>query len=740
MPDSADGKVGWVTGGGSGVGAANCRLLGAAGAKVLCFALGGLAAAAGYGESEPVPQTGRLSFTLEQAEAGRDPYVRHCGACHGEVLEGSGPVPALADEFFDFNWGGKPADSYAAEIRRMPPPTSGQQIHLDESTYTNLFAFVLHMNGIEAGALPMPAAMDELAALTIPTTLAHKADLHTPNAASARKSALLNTMPALSKNHSQNPKAGDWLHWGRTYNGHGYSPLSQIDSGNVGDLKLAWKLPLHPAPSHATPLVYQGVMYLHAYPDTVLALDAADGSILWRYRHASELSASGKLGLAIAGRKLFMPTSDMKLLAIDTQSGELIWEHGIATGMEYSDAASMRDAYYLRSPPMVVGDRVIQGVAGPLIPRGCFIVALDIDTGKEVWRFNTVPRHGEPGGHSWNGVPVEKRSGGSVWQFGTYDADLNLVFYGVGQTYDTAPLLVPSDEPGITNEALYTNSTIAIDPGTGELAWHYQHMAAEQWDLDWAFERQVVELTHRDVPRKAVVTIGKIGILDALDAATGEYLFSVDLGIQNYVTEIDPLTGAKKIDPDKFPHPDMDTIACPQLAGARNWLPTAYNPILQTLYVAIFENCAELTIGEGSNLTSGLYQKIIPNPDAPPGRLGRLQSVSLGKRGLGWGFHQSAPASTGLLTTGGNLVFYGDVEPSIKALDARSGRQLWSAALDQAPNAGVTTYLAGGRQYVAISAGVTTNLTKLQVAMHNEVNGSQTQVGRDGAALWVFAL
>ena len=694
----------------------------------------------GYGESETAPAVGQLTFTLEQAESGEEPYMQHCAACHGVVLQGSGPIPALADDFFDFNWGGKTADVYAEEFRRMPPVTADQTFDIDESTYTNIMAFVLHFNGIEASSTPMPSAMDELASLTIPKLFGNVADLHVPNAASARKSVLLDQLPVLASSASQNPEPGDWLHWGRTYNGHGFSPLSQINSENVGDLKVAWKLPLHPGTSHATPLVYRGVMYLHVYPDTLLALDALDGSILWRFTHESELSASGKLGIAIAGSKLFVPTSDMKLLAIDTRSGDLVWEHRIDSGTDNRSATGLNNAYYLRSPPIIAGDKVIQGVAGPLMPRGCFILAVDIATGEEAWRFNTVPRGSEPGENTWNGLPSEKRSGGSVWQFGTYDADLDLVYFGIAQTYDTAPLMEPSPGPGITNHALYTNSTLAIEPKSGELAWHYQHMAAEQWDMDWAFERQIIQLSHQGNPRKAVITIGKLGILDALDAATGEYLFSADLGLQNYVTQIDSATGSKTVDPDKFPRSGMDTIGCPQFAGARNWLPTAYNPLLDLLYVSVFENCAELSISEASNLTSDLYQELIPNPDAPPGKLGRLQSLRPSEQSLDWGFYQAAPVSTGLLTTAGNLVFVGDVEPSFKALDARTGQQLWRMELDQAPTAGVITWLAEGRQFVAVSVGVTNNLTNLHVATHNEVNASDTQVGEDGAALWAFAL
>ena len=157
-------------------------------------------------------------------------------------------------------------------------------------------------------------------------------------------------------------------------------------------------------------------------------------------------------------------------------------------------------------------------MAASFVPRGGFILAIDINSGEEVWRFNTIARPGEPGGNSWNGLPLDERSGGSVWHQGTYDAELNLIYFGVAPTYDTGPLLHPVDDEGVTSDALYTNCTIALDPNTGELVWHYQHVANDQWDLDWVFERQIVDMQIDGRRRKVVMNVGKMAILDALDA------------------------------------------------------------------------------------------------------------------------------------------------------------------------------------------------------------------------------
>ena len=181
------------------------------------------------------------------------------------------------------------------------------------------------------------------------------------------------------------------------------------------------------------------------------------------------------------------------------------------------------------------------------------VVGLDADTGAVEWRVHTIAQPGTPGGESWNGVPVEKRSGASVWNTGSYDSALGLAYFGTGNTYDTGPLLPAIDAPGVTNSALYTDSTLAIDPDSGELKWAFQHFPNDQWDLDYAFERQLIRLPVFGAQRTVAVTAGKLGIYEGIDAETGEFVFAFDLGLQNIVTAIDPETGAKTINQRMIP-------------------------------------------------------------------------------------------------------------------------------------------------------------------------------------------
>lgn len=237
----------------------------------------------------------------------------------------------------------------------------------------------------------------------------------------------------------QEPAAGDWMQLGRSYDGQNFSPLTTINRTNVKNLAPAWRTPLAAGLSMPSLLVHDGVMFLHTAPDTVLALDAVTGQEMWRNTYKPEGGSSMKMGLGLGRSHVFAPTSDLHVIAIDARTGATAWDHKI----ELSAPATNRSFFNLRSAPLVVGDKVIQGVTASAGPGGGFIVALDIATGKEIWRFHTLARPGAPGGNSWNDLSLEKRTGGSVWHQGTFDPELNLVYFGAAPTYDTAGLLKP---------------------------------------------------------------------------------------------------------------------------------------------------------------------------------------------------------------------------------------------------------------------------------------------------------
>ncbi len=677
-----------------------------------------------------------VEFTLEQANQGEMLYQQHCAACHGADLAGSGIAPPLKGKRFDVTWRGRTADVLTFHIRRMPPAAA----RLSNNEYTNILAHTLAVNGFDAGRTALPKDDAQLAELTIPAVPGATIDFTTPVDKSAAQVELLRNLRPVTHAMLENPPAEDWLLWSRTYAGQSYSPLTQIDTKNVARMQPAWRSPLLHGSSMPMPLVHDGVMFLQTFPDTVLAIDATNGDVLWRYQSEGLERAHKKMGLSLHEQRVYVATSDKHVIALDVRSGNVVWEHKLSLGSEEA-----RAQYQIRSAPLIAGDVVIQStLAYRNVPEGSFIIGIDRKTGKERWRFNTIARPGQPGGHTWNGLPMAERNGGSVWHQGTYDPALNLVYYGIAPTYDTAPLLVASQEEGVTNEAMYTNCTVALNPDTGELVWYFQHTQNDQWDMDWVFERTLAEVPDgRGGNVKAVMNVGKNVMLDALNAATGEYLFSVDSGLQNVIIGINPITGAKTINPGKMPSPETSTDICPIPFGARSWPQTAFSPETNYVYVPITESCFKMTeTGKGGwLLTTGVKFDRTEQPALEDGMMGRLQAIDVAKRRLAWNTDLTTPPSTGVLATAGGLVFAGDIDPSLKAFDAVTGELLWQTPLDDTPSSSLITYEVDDKQYIAVIVGMTNNHVRDITRFYRMWSGTEGEPGdQAGASIWVFAL
>ena len=560
-----------------------------------------------------------------------------------------------------------------------------------------------------------------------------------PTLAQSDSSSLLSELTPVTEQMLIEPPAEDWLLWRRTYASSGFSPLEQINKQNVAELVLAWQVDLEPGPNSPSPIVHDGVMYLLSTGDTLLAMDATSGVELWRYRHESEAVASAKIGIALYGDKLFMPTSDMRVVALDNKTGELIWNS------EITELAVGPREHRLRGTPLVAGGMLLQGVTATMIPEGGFIVGLNLETGEEMWRFHSVARPGTPGGNTWNDIPLQEREGGSVWLPGSFDPELDLVYYGLAPTYNTAPLLDAIDKPGVSNDALYTNATVALRPGTGELVWYYQHIANDQWDLDWVYERHIMELEFEGIMRKVVMTAGKMALYDAVDAATGEYLFSIDMGLQNIVTAVDPETGAKTISPDAIPNAELSHLLCPYVNGGRNWPAAAYNPNSKMLYLPLAEVCmmAGPTGQGGSLLSTGVNLQMSPTADSD-GRFGRWQAINVQTRELAWAHRELVPPTGAALATAGGLVFIGALDQSFKALDDATGAVLWTVDLGDLPTSYPISYSVNGKQFVAVAIGTPTVNANLWLGLVNDYLGGGdnliSQLSRNGPALMVFAL
>ena len=524
-------------------------------------------------------------------------------------------------------------------------------------------------------------------------------------AAMAQRSGKLAGLTPVTDQTLRAPPAGDWLMWRRTYDGQGFSPLKQINTKTAAALTQAWSLDLPTGPNEITPLVHDGVIFIES-GGRVQAINGVTGDLLWDYsRPAAARFSPGSAvarSIAIYEDKLLFPTPDRHVVALDVKTGKVVWDHEVVPAADSGPRLS--------GGPLVAHGKVIQGVTScNNLKGGCFIVALDAKTGAEVWRFQTIARPGQPGGDSWNGAPVEERYGAAVWNAGSYDPDLNLVYFGVGQTYDAATLLQPHDKKGESADGLYTNSTVALDPDTGKLAWHYQHFNRDVWDYDWTFERSLVELKVGGKTRKLSVTAGKLAIFDAVDRATGGYLFSRDLGLQTLVKTIDPTTGRKIIDPALEPEANKTVSMCPHGGGARNWLATSFDASTKILYVPLVESCMNFTWKPRSPADtaaggSDLDWELKARPDSD-GNIGRVEAINLETGKVVWTRRRRAPQASAILGTAGGVIFEGSRDRTFRASDSRTGKTLWSARLDAAPSSTPVTYSVGGQQYVAVVAG-----------------------------------
>ena len=673
-----------------------------------------------------------VNFSEEQVSRGKQLYEINCATCHGINLEGAAVIPGLADSTFINKWSGAPLGNLAIELRQMPP---GNQSMLGEEDYQSITAYILAFNGVTYSEAASIGGLDFGSGLTLPEFVSSTRVIEQNIAEGAEQ--ILQRYSSVSDAMLIDPPEEDWLIWQGSYDNQGFSTLNQINRENVGDLALSWRMPLQTGVNNPGPLVHDGIMYLFTFPDTVLAIDAADGALLWRYEHESEVQPSQKKGVALHGDLVYVPTSDLHVLALNARTGALVWDHKIETSDEY-------EGYHLRMSPFVVGDTVIQGITSLRIPEGGWIDGIDRVTGEHKWRFYTIPRPGEPGGNTWNGIPIEERSGGSVWNPGAYDPELNLVYFGVAPTYNTAPLLYPVNIDGITNDALYTNATIALRPDTGELVWYYQHLENDQWDLDWAFERQIVEITFAGERRKAVINMGKLGILDAVDAATGEYLFSMDVGLQNVVTDIDPVSGKKNINPYTIPQLEEQRLICSNHYGAKSWPPAAFNPISKKLYLPLNEGCLETgPDGRYQILTTNiqLREALFPGSN---GNMGRVQALDLENQEFGWTHRQPSPVISSILATAGGIVFAGDLNRQFRAFHDDTGEILWEGILDDVPSSTIITYAVDEIQYVAIVAGQTgyhVNDWSRMYSIFAEPEGMPVNdAPKGGAAIWVYAL
>lgn len=629
--------------------------------------------------SAAVPAVGREqnqppeTFSAADTSNGENLYQQRCASCHGTTFAGGAGGPPLGGAQFRARYPSHQA-LFDYVRAKMPPGSEGT---LGDMAYTNIAAYLLKAGATTAKVrIPRPT-IDQT--VVLPDSIAV--------AAKARQERFLAAITPITDEMLRRPPVGDWLNWRGTYDAHGYSPLTQINRDNVASLKPAWAWQLGPSVNEVNPIVHDGVLFV-ASGGRLEALEAATGDLLWRYVRSGN---SGILrNLAIYGDLVYL-AAETNIVALNVHSGAVVWDTQYAP----SDAGIR-----FGSGPIAAKGKLYQGMGNCYAPYpgGCFLLGIDAATGTEVWRFSTIAWPGQPGGDTWNGVPKEERQGSSIWVAGSYDPELDLIYFGTGQTYKTAPLISPKGRAA----GLYTDTTLALRPDTGELVWHYQHTAGDVWDLDWAFERTLATIKVDGATRRTVTTAGKMGIFDTLDAATGKYLYSIDVGLQTLVQSIDPRTGVKKVRPEFEPQANVAKSLCPGTQGARNWPATAYNPVSGALFVPLNETCMDFIWSPGGDWDWNRRLKPRAGSD---GMVGRVQAIDLATGKTLWTNRRRAPQISAILATAGGLVFEGSRDRWFRALDDRTGNVLWQTRLEAAPSSFPITYSVNGVQYVAVAAG-----------------------------------
>ena len=504
----------------------------------------------------------------------------------------------------------------------------------------------------------------------------------------------------------------NWLTYNGTYSSQRHSLLDQINPSNVDDLELKWMLQNQVFGAwQSNPIVVDGIMYVTQRPNDVMAVDAITGRVFWRYQWANSPDATvccgaNNRGVAILGNKVFMGTLDAHLVALDATNGQPLW---------VTEVGDVNLAYSLTMAPLAVKDKVIVGVGGGEYGIRGYIAAYNADTGEEEWRFYTIPGPGEPGHETWEGDDWE-HGGASVWVTGSYDPDLNLTYWGVG---NPGPDWNAAQRPG---DNLYSDAAVALDVDTGELVWHFQFTPNDGYDYDSVQVPILADIEWNGELRRVMLWANRNGYFYVLDRVTGEFLDGTPFVRVNWSSGLD-----ENGRPIPTPQPEgMPTW--PGNQGGTNWYPPSFSPRTGLFYFSAWQDYATIYRPEeseyqpGRAFLGGGFDVLTPAPEAPGVGIGRTNPINTWTDEVGhaalkamdpqtgearWQYDQFDVSDSGMLTTATDLLFTGGREGHFHALDAGTGDLLWRASLGGQIVMAPITYMVGGIQYVSVISGHT---------------------------------
>ena len=678
-------------------------------------------------ETPPLSSPESSSSTFEnQAKTGSVLFAANCASCHGANLEGTTLGPLLSGRSFVQRWGVQTPALLLGNIQANMPP--GGNEGLSGADYLNIVAHILAANGVDSTDEPLTADTNFTIAENISEIVAHR---QTPRpeapeglTVAGNTEEFVNFTP-LTEEMLRNPDPADWPMHRRNFYGHSYSPLDEINTDNVKNLRLEWVWNMHEGDSEPAPLVYNGIIYLINPGNVIQALDGKTGELIWEH-WTGPANRQDMRNIAMYEDKIIQATTDARLVALDARSGEQLWETTVADNTK---------GFSNSSGPIVADGKIIQGLAGcaRYIPEDCYVSAYDADTGALLWQFETVAEVGEPGGDTWGDLDNIFRAGGETWITGSYDPDLNLTYWGTAQQKPWVPV---SRHMTIFDVGLYTNSTIAVNTNTGELDWFFQHVPAEALDLDEVFERVLVNRGDE----KLVFSLGKYGILWKNDRVSGDFKGYTETVFQNAFSHINPETGEVTYRQD-IQNAQLNewTSACPSSTGGKDWHSMTYHPPSGLMIAPLSQTCLENAAREvalvqgGGGLAASRKFFEMPGTD---GNLGKVGAYNVDTMEEIWSHQQRASLHTGTISTGGDLVFVGDLDRRFKALDINNGDVIWETRLGTSVQGHPVSFAIDGKQYIA----VTTALGGTSPRVVPGVIATEITYPRWGNAIYVFSL
>ena len=661
-----------------------------------------------------------------QVEAGAEAYATNCAICHGANLEGSTLGPLLSGFSWVRRWGTQTPTLLLGNIQANMPPGGNESI--TEEDYLNIVAHMLQVNGVDGITEALSASSDFVIEDNISRMVAQRNRSEPPPpeglTVNGNTEDFIPFIP-LTDAMLRDPDPADWPMMRRNFYAHSYSPLDQINTETVKNLQLEWVWNMHEGDSEPAPLVYNGIVYLINPGNVIQALDGKTGELIWEH-WTGPANRQDMRNIAMYNDKIIQATTDARLVALDARTGEQLWETAIADNTK---------GFSNSSGPIVADGKIINGLAGcsRYIPEDCYISAYNANTGELLWQFETIAEMDEPGGDTWGGLDNVFRAGGETWITGSYDPDLRLTYWGTAQQKPWVPV---SRHMTIYDVGLFTNSTVAVNVDTGQLDWYFQHVPAEALDLDEVFERVLVNRGDD----KFVFSIGKHGILWKNDRITGEFIGFKETVFQNAFTDIDPETGAVTYRED-IQNAQLNewTSACPSSAGGKDWHSMSYHPpsglIIAPLSQTCLENAArEIALVQGGGGV-GASRKFFEMPGTN-GNLGKVGAYDVDTMEEVWSHQQRASLHTGTISTGGDLVFVGDLDRRFKALDVSTGEILWETRLGTSVQGHPVSFAIEGKQYIA----VTTALGGTSPRTVPGVIATEISYPRWGNAIYVFSL